>query len=667
MIKLIRIMLCFSIITDIAVICRGDELPDIKISKGNLIINSSFEDSKDGMLPDGWHFPKNMCFWENDTAHSGKHSLKFSNKDESVYKTISQAINVKPGMSYHFSAWIKGKENNGGAGICVEWLDKDGKYINGRYPVPLTGQFDWTLLQSTTPELPSNAKSCQVTLLLQKGSVGTVWFDDVSLAEIQPTPAQISLVCPFFRGEISAPSKGKYIKVRIMTEARTSMFNRGFMVEASLQNTITNKVYILDGRKMPGTERIYNISWCLPDLPLGLHELDIKLIDADGRTLLAQKENIRVISPSGYSKKVTVDEHRRLIVDGKPFYPVGIYLAEATQEDMERISKAGFNTILSYRYGYESDATRYMNCAQKNNLKVIYSIKDLYDGALWFPKRGKTSVQLTREYVNRFRDHPALLAWNTNDEFGPEWMPKLSLMYQLVSELDPNHPVYMVHNAPGEYPCYYPVTDIFATDPYPVPSRPLTEVSEWVEWAIKAMKNNKPVWAVLQLHDQGYYDKVSGGREPSYEEQRCMTYLAIVHGAQGILYYSYFDLLHSSGIKEIGQFEERWGQICRIVKEIEELTPVLLEGKDLKIDFSTTAVHYRVLQFDSKLYLIAVNPSTKESVNFNVTLGRMDKVKCLFDDSIIEAKENKFDDLLKPLSAKVYLIEQEEKSLKGED
>ena len=120
---------------------------------------------------------------------------------------------------------------------------------------------------------------------------------------------------------------------------------------------------------------------------------------------------------------------------------MGIYLSPTNDDEMARVSAGGFNTILSYGYGNSKDAGAYLARAQKNNLKVVYSLKDMYPGRHGY---GDEAFDIATNHIKTLRDNLALLAWYTNDELDTNWMAKLQKTYDLVKQLDPNHPAFQV-------------------------------------------------------------------------------------------------------------------------------------------------------------------------------------------------------------------------------
>ena len=77
--------------------------------------------------------------------------------------------------------------------------------------------------------------------------------------------------------------------------------------------------------------------------------------------------------------------------------------------------------------------------------------------------------------------------------------------------------------------------DIVSVDCYPVPTQPVTTVSDRLDDLAGAVDSQKPIQVVLQTYAG------SKSRMPTPEEVRCMTWLSINHGARSQAYYSYYE------------------------------------------------------------------------------------------------------------------------------
>jgi len=581
----------------------------------NLAANPGFEPGTDG-----WNLPPGQCAWDAAEKHSGEHSLRFTNTDKDLYRLVTAPVALIPGVRYHISAWVKGKDvrngdaNDQGAGLCIEWNDAKGQWLGGHYPSCKAGTFDWTRLEGETGAVPADAASAHVVVYLRQHNTGTAWFDDVEVTAVRGPLLQARLVAPAYRAIVEAPTEGKPITVEARINRREhDVPGGGLQIKASLRDVAS-----LPPQDVPADVETARLSWKLPSLPPRSYVLDIVLADGAGKQLAAAEATLRVEEAA--RRKVTLDDRGRLLVEGKPFFPLGLYLGPTEDEHLERIAKGGFNTILCYGYGAGQDPRAYLDRAAKHGLKVIYSIKDFYEGSTWYPKGGgQGDLDLMRKYVTELRDHPALLAWYTNDELGPTWMPRLQAAYDLVCQLDPDHPAFQVLCVPSQNQLYYAVTDILGVDPYPIPRHPVTMVGEWMETARAGMSEAKPVWCVPQIFQWANYSKEPKDREPTFEEKRAMACLALIHRAQGLIGYSYYDLL--KGVDAAG-FGRRWKEVAAIAGEVGKLIPVLLEGKEIAAE-RAGVVRYRVLEHGGAMHVLAVNTSSgPASVSIGLPRGK---------------------------------------------
>jgi hypothetical protein len=138
-------------------------------------------------------------------------------------------------------------------------------------------------------------------------------------------------------------------------------------------------------------------------------------------------------------------------------------------------------------------------------------------------------------------------------------------------EADPHHPTAIVIYRPENFGDYASASDILMTDPYPIPHRPLTVVSESVRAAREAVGDRKPVWAIIQAFNWAEASqearRIGWARWPTYAEQRCMAYLAVINGAKGILFFRYGGNEHDPA---------NWRAVKRVAGELKRISPILL-------------------------------------------------------------------------------------------
>ena len=151
-----------------------------------------------------------------------------------------------------------------------------------------------------------------------------------------------------------------------------------------------------------------------------------------------------------YSASAAADvrvDGQRLLLDGKPFQADGVAVADAVR--LEMLKALGVTVVRTY--GGPPDAI--LDQAQKLGLKVIVGFW------LEHPRRGfnyrdpaQANAQLDRlaAFVQRYRNHPALLMWGIGNEVEAEldddsavW-PGIGAAARLARKLDPRHPVMAV-------------------------------------------------------------------------------------------------------------------------------------------------------------------------------------------------------------------------------
>ena len=99
-------------------------------------------------------------------------------------------------------------------------------------------------------------------------------------------------------------------------------------------------------------------------------------------------------------------------------------------------------------------------------------------------------------------------------------------------------------NVPEHERLYHDCYDVLMIDVYPIrPNRlPLATIADRMEHAWRSVKGKKPVWFIPQAFG---YDVVEGLKgppgylTPTPKEEVAMHYLALTHGAKGILAYCY--------------------------------------------------------------------------------------------------------------------------------
>ncbi len=577
----------------------------------NLVENPGFEQvSADGAFAP-WGDGGSVYTSVADVAHSGARSLRYTNEDADRYVLCGQEVFLEPGAAYEFSAWIKTEGVDGpdsGATICLEWWAEGEKYLGGSYPSGFKGTADWRQLKAISGRVPPTAVSCNITCYLRKGCTGTAWFDDVELRRHREPPLRTLLTRPSYRGLV-VPGTGPVQVSADLSLADWGLEPEQVMVRTDVVKVADESLCRTQSRLPAGPSMDLRVN--VDGLEKGAYRLDIVLQARAGEQEIGRDNwRLQIVDRADLQGRAAyVDEHNRLICDGEPFFPLGMYFSGVNEEDLRLYADSGFNCLMPYG----SPSREQMDLAHSLGLKVIYSVKDIYSGSTYCPKDIETEAD-ERAYIEakaaEFSGHPALLAWYLNDELPQEYMARLEAHQQWLEELDPGHPTWVVLYQVGHVAAYAKTFDAIGTDPYPIPGSPARRAAEWTQMTVGAVKGSRPVWQVPQVFNWANYRKTEeekqGLRPPTKAEMRSMAWQCITNGATGLVFYSFFDIKRDTVVP----FEEQWGYVKDMAAEIRELSPVILSvepAPSIRPVSGRGWLHYMVRRLGGKVYLFVVN------------------------------------------------------------
>jgi hypothetical protein len=192
----------------------------------------------------------------------------------------------------------------------------------------------------------------------------------------------------------------------------------------------------------------------------------------------------------------------------------------------------------------------------------------------------------------------------------------------LIHEIDPNHPVILIH-APTKASLplgpYMDACDVTGVDIYLIAyppgrhsdfgNREMSIVSDVTQW-VRAASKNKPVWMTLQIAWGGVASKGKTLRFPTFHQSRYMAYAAIINGARGINYQGpALPMTLSARDKQLGWNWTYWQHVMRqLIEEIgthSPLYPALL-APDAKLPIKVTGnVELCAREVGDELFILA--------------------------------------------------------------
>jgi len=277
--------------------------------------------------------------------------------------------------------------------------------------------------------------------------------------------------------------------------------------------------------------------------------------------------------------RVTFDKSGIAQVNGKPFFPIGIWTYEITPAILNDLRSKHFNTVIG-------------NGFKPGDVDAIY-------------KAGMLSVPFaTKEYLP-LKDHDGLLSWYITDEpeghgNTPDDIKKLR---EQLHQADPNHPGGLCHFLFDAFEKYKDGCDYVMSDNYPVTANrdvPLKNVGIHIAEAHRAHGGNFPVWAFIQIFGGPDAD---GGKwaQPEPEEVRCMTFIALQQRATAINYFSYWP-----------KAPKTWSSIEKLNADLVALAPYLIaDGEETAVKSDDDAIWTRARKFKGGSLIFAVNTERK--------------------------------------------------------
>ena len=235
-------------------------------------------------------------------------------------------------------------------------------------------------------------------------------------------------------------------------------------------------------------------------------------------------------------------------------YPIGLFGVKNTN-DLELVAAAGFNVVTG-------PATRsWLDNARAAGLGVL-AFPGVTAGPQFDREKGAKVLQA-------FDRHRAVWGWYLSDEpdlhrIDPVHVAEACRWWKQAGATKPVA-ITVYHGATAAH--YGVEADVVFVDRYPVPWQPLAGFSQQLQLARLAIGPKKKLVGVVQAFDWSYHtDAISAPgpfRPPTYDELRCMTYCALVQGADGLFYYTFDD-----GRWRMREHLGTWRDLHAVVSEV---------------------------------------------------------------------------------------------------
>ena len=196
-----------------------------------------------------------------------------------------------------------------------------------------------------------------------------------------------------------------------------------------------------------------------------------------------------------------------------------------------------------------------------------------------------------------------------SDEPSLGMAPKLAIRRGWAHAADPDHPTWVVLDYPRNVRHYLDSFDAYAMDKYPIPNKPIGDVIDSMRMGNAATLGMKPTWYVPQAFGWGWLGRPrTHGRGPNRDELANMTWQAIAGGANGIIYYSFGQVMKRPRDDSEDSFKVAWERVKSAAAEVKKYEDVLLSADEPSVVAGATeAVAVRAWRHEGFVYVLAVN------------------------------------------------------------
>ena len=317
----------------------------------------------------------------------------------------------------------------------------------------------------------------------------------------------------------------------------------------------------------------------------GLHRIDLSFEDPEtGERRTAKKVIFYGKPPS--TPKVALRSDGVMLVDKKPFFPIGLFDVRKREfngmsydKAFADLKMAGVNLVHNYP---EPRGEEFLKAADRYGMKAFVEM-----------------YKVDEDTVRRVRNHPSVIAWYVGDDTAMHDSPfEVYDRVDGVRAVDPTRitcqaDVMNSGDAISSFRPFAKVTDVFQPEIYPISEVEPNPNPKCVALAIRDVERFKKditeagdtrphaIWPLIQ-----YFKGWSAWKRfPTRDELYAMSFGVLAHGAQGITWYTYGGLQipeRKAWNYGVTSSPEVWNNFTNLTARIAEIAPFLTEPATLQ-------------------------------------------------------------------------------------
>ena len=489
-------------------------------------------------------------------------------------------------------------------------------------------------------------------------------FNEERTVTVPPPLVLAPLIPTHWAIEDGAPQLAGEIEVAVSSAEREGATLIARLLDAGNQQ---QAVWSSDAARGP-SDGLNHFNLIAPGLPEGSYRLVVELRSAKGKPIIAEQP--WEVIPRRLAR-VTLNADGYLEQDGKAIFPLGIFNGGARMQEM---AKAGFTVSHAYNAIYvepgekpnDQRVKNYLDDSARAGLRMLFFVPiKLAIAGEW---------DAFRRRIRMFRNHPALLAWDEEEglargDMKPETLAQIR---QILREEDPHHPL-MIGDSRDVIGRVTDRSNFFPLDsmdlgmwwwyPFPLPAaasktgqgdalqgEETLRGSELVPPTFLTQRNtDKPLWVGVQ----SYKKPAKEARYPTPDEYRAQAYIALIHGARGLMWYGG----SVNGGLYLAPEEGHWDDLKTLVTELKELSPILMSPSQMPPAFqpANAPISVALKRAKGQSVLIAANRGAKAvDVTFALPNLAATPIPVLSENRTVTATAGALRDHFAPYAVHIY-------------
>ncbi len=390
-------------------------------------------------------------------------------------------------------------------------------------------------------------------------------------------------------------------------------------------------------------------------------------LSRDGKTIGSSAGDWHVIRRA--DARVTLNAAGYPVVSGRPIFPIGMFNGGRFAEQ----ASAGFNVAHSYNAaatvpGRVPDNTRLKRFLDETHTAGMKALVLLTHGSHARPIDDEVARR-----ARMFRNHPGLLAWDEEEGIARGEAP-LTLVrdiHAMIRRKDPNHPlmigdardvIFKIKDRSSLFPAEHMDLGMWWWYPFPITAGAgpaLLEGEEVTGGTLELVpptfltraETKKPLWVGVQAYRK---PQRSDGRFPTPLEYRAQAYLAVIHGAKGLMYYVGSGSGGNGILNKPG--EGHWDALKTLVTELRGMQDVFMApDADPQPTCTPALISLRLKSLNGRRILLAVNRSAaQESVKMSIPATETGAVHVRFENRTLQLDRGCIVDRFDPYAVHVY-------------